>query len=166
MSRTEELRRGGAKDHSSGSGGGAPFVKWGDQYSYVEGSVLKVWEGKFGFSATIRVADCGGREGPPSYAGKNEDGQKISGSVENGMELNVGLNYAAMEDAIEEIKKGGGYFHFAFEGWQDTKDGSNKYRVFTVLEDLPKEDRAQPGRNVEGYDPDHNEPDDDSGLPF
>ena len=130
MSRTEDLRRGGASERTGGSGGGPPFVKWGEDYDWVEGEVLDLWEGKYGVSAKLRVV--GASEGLEAK-GKDEDGTPYTAEVESGMDVNVGLNYSTLEDAIVPADKGK-IFHIAFEGWQAAKDGGNRYRVFAVLE--------------------------------
>ena len=131
MSRTEDLRRGGASERTGqGSGGGPPFVKWGEDYSWVEGTVLDLWEGKYGMSAKLRVV---GASDALEAKGKDEDGTPYSATVKPDMEVNVGLNLAALEGSIVEADKGK-VFHVAFEGWQTPKDGGKPYRVFAVLE--------------------------------
>lgn len=133
MSRTDELRRGGAKERGGG-GGGTPFVKWGERYAWVEGDILKLWEGKYGKSATVRVTR---HSDDIQAAGKTEEGEKYIRPIAPGQEVNVGLNYAALEGAVTDSDEGR-RFHFAFEGWGESKNG-DRYRVFTVLE-LPEDE--------------------------
>lgn len=138
MSRTDDLRRGGARER--GGGGGAPFVKFGDSYAWVEGHVTGFWTGKYGEVATLTVTNASaGLEA----VGKDEDGEKYRVAVETGMEANVGLNNAALEGRILESDRGK-HFHVAFEGWGETKDGQN-FRQFAVLEIPPDESDADRG---------------------
>lgn len=123
MSRTDELMQGGARSRT-GRGGGAPFVKWGDDPAWVEGKVLDIWEGKYGMAARVYVADCSDNL---EAGGKDE-----MGPVEKETEVNIGLNYAALEDSVTEEDRGAG-LHFAFTGWGKTKDGT-RFREFAVLE--------------------------------
>lgn len=143
MSRTDQLRRGGARERGGG-GGGAPFVKWPDRYSWVEGRVVTTWEGKYGLSATVEVTVVS--DGLQAK-GKTEDGEPFIRPITPGVEVNVGLNYATLEGTIKPDDEGK-YFHVAFEGWGETKNG-DRYRVFAVLEvDAPDAERAEPGKNA------------------
>lgn len=153
MSRTDDLRNQGARDRT---GGGGPFVKWPKdaRHVWVEGTVTDLWEGEYGLAATIRVGDVNGVE-----AG---GGDGPTRPVEIGDEVNVGLNYASLKDSVQESDIGG-EFHFAFEGWGETR-GGDKFRRFAVLEISPPP-RREPERETapSGGGP-VSAPDDD--LPF
>lgn len=161
MSRTDELKRGGATDRT-GSGGGVPFVKWDEDYAWVEGDVKNVWTGQYGDSATMEVTNVS-----PGlrFKGKDEDGREVQGAVKVGDEINVGLNSAALEGTITKDDQGKS-FHVAFEGWQEPKRvGANRYRVFTVLDITPK-GAAEPWPEDEEAEERAAVADDDSDLPF
>lgn len=144
MSRTDDLRGRGARDRTSG-GGGAPFIKWGDNYEWVEGTVESVWQTQYGPAVTLMVTNA---TPGVQVQGKDEDGDSYGGVVKQSEEVNVGLNNKMLEDSITQ-QDVGGHFHIAFEGWQEPKKaGANRYRVFTVLEIEPPENRAVPGENV------------------
>jgi hypothetical protein len=127
VSRTDELRRGGARERSGG--GGDPFVKFGDEYSWVEGTVSGFWTGKYGDVATLTV---GAASTGLEAVGKDEEGNEFRTRVEPGMLANVGLNNAALEGRVSENDKGK-TLHFAFEGWGETRSGQ-RFRQFAVLE--------------------------------
>ena len=132
MSRTDDLRQGGATDLTGeGGGGGAPFVKWPTDtpYAYVEGELLKIWEGKYGKTATIKVSD---RSEGLIAKGKDEEGEPYSTTPKIGDEVNVGLNLAALEGRLTDDHIGQ-QVHIAFEGWAESKAGDTTYRLFTVL---------------------------------
>lgn len=145
MSRTDQLRRGGARERGGG-GGGAPFVVWGDHYAWLEGVVESVWQTQYGPAVTMKVTNTGGDS--LRTKGKNEDGQETRGTVAVGEEVNVGLNNKMLEGAITQDDEGA-HVHVAFEGWQEPKGaGANRYRVFAVLEMEPADARAVPGENA------------------
>lgn len=123
MSRTDELASSGAKQ--IGGGGNAPFVKWGDNRSYVEGRVLNLWESQYGMNARIAVEKAS--SGLEASSGKGEPRVR----VEPGMEVNVGLNYTALAGLTED--QVGHDVHVAFEGWVESKSG-NDYRNFRVFD--------------------------------
>jgi hypothetical protein len=136
--RTDELRDGGARDRTA-SGTGTPFVKWGEHYSWVEGQITKIWEGKFGLSATTRVTAVSNEL---FTVGKGENGEKVTCLVTPDTEVNIGLNYAALDGAIVPGDEGK-HVHVAFEGWQESKTG-DRYRLFAVLEMPDAGDRNEP----------------------
>lgn len=130
MSRTDDLRRDGAQERGGSGGSGSPFVKWADDYAWVEGRLDKIWVGKYGDSATITVTGA-----TPELAtkGKDEDGNVVMAHVSAGDVVNVGLNSSALEDRLSEDDVGENV-HIAFEGWQEPQGaGGNRYRLFTVL---------------------------------
>ncbi len=130
MSRTDDIRQGGASDRT-GSGGGAPFVKWpkDKNYAWVEGRVKKIWNGRFGPSATLEVSSAS--DGLVAK-GKNESGEETVSDVRAGEEVNVGLNSSALQDTLDQDDVGENV-HIAFEGWVEAKGSGNAYRLFTVL---------------------------------
>ena len=130
VSRTDDLRQGGATDRTGGSGGGAPFIKWpkDSDYAWVEGKLQKIWTGKFGDSATIEVTATS--EGLVAK-GRDEDGEEITSKPKSGDVVNVGLNSSSLQDTLSQDDVGEAV-HIAFEGWQESK-GGNSYRLFTVL---------------------------------
>ena len=65
-------------------------------------------------------------------SGKTEDGQKYVHAVVPDSEINVGLNYASLQDTITRDDVGSD-FHIAFDGWGETKKG-DRFRMFAVLE--------------------------------
>lgn len=166
MSRTDEMRQRGATARGGGGGGGgAPFVHWTDSYAWVEGKVVGYFTTQYGDSATFEVTNV--HDGLEAR-GKDEDGEKYRRRVKVGDEVNVGLGATALKDTILDSDKGK-YFHIAFEGWQENKSQTNRYRVFTVLEIGPPESHARPGQNVPRYGDDEPWPDEepaDSSLPF
>lgn len=124
MSRTDDLRNRGATDRT---GGGGAFVRWpkDDRHVWIEGEVRELWESEYGPAVSLRVSAvdgvvAGGGEGSPAR------------DIIPGEEVNVGLNYASLKDAVrpEDV---GTKLHFAFEGWGETKSGDN-FRRFAVLE--------------------------------
>lgn len=150
MSRTEDLRQGGGRERG-GSGGGAPFVKWGDEYAWFEGRVVSTFETKYGLAAVMEISDIGG--GMLRAEGKDEDGEDVSTTVTPGKEVAVGTQAATLQGKIEKDDIGKS-FHVAFEGWEQGKQ--NKYRVFTVIEltepgerSTPKPDAPEPDREPE-----------------
>ena len=147
MSRTDELRGKGARDRT-GSGGGSPFVRWAEDYAWVEGTVKSIWQTQFGPAVEMEVTNCSPNV---ETAGKDEDGASFQGKVKVGETVNVGLNNKMLEGSITTDDVGRD-FHVAFEGWQNPqKHGANRYRVFTVL-DITREHEA-PKRSAEGIEP-------------
>lgn len=127
-SRTEEARKGG-QERGGSSGGGAPFVRWGEKYAWLEGKMTGSFETKYGLAATLEVTALGGA--PLEFQGKDEEGTEYSGRLEVGKEVNVGTQAATLKDKITKDDVGKS-FHVAFEGWEQGKQ--NKYRVFVVVE--------------------------------
>jgi len=128
--RTEELEQGGAR--RIGGGGSSPFIKWGDSYGFVEGSLEEIWEGKHGDVATIEVAAADGE-----LYGQEGQGQPPV-DVVPGMRVNVGLNYAALNGVTDDLV--GSVVHVAFVQWAETKEGQ-QYREFRVYEVKPGEEK-------------------------
>ena len=129
VSRTDDLRAGGASVRG-GSVSGAPFVKWSDDYSWLEGEVTGTFKTKYGLAVTFsvhRVSDNG-----LSTQGRDEDGNNFQGTVRSGEEVNIGMGSATLEGKITE-EDVGKIFHVAFEGWEAPKSG-NRYRLFAVVE--------------------------------
>lgn len=140
VSRTDDLRAGGSSERG-GSVSGAPFVKWSDDYSWLEGEVMGTFKTKYGLAATFsvqRVSDNG-----LNTQGRDEDGNNLSGSVRSGEEVNVGMGSATLEGKITEVDVGKS-FHVAFEGWEAPK-GGNRYRCFAVVELTERPQRSSEG---------------------
>lgn len=130
MSRTDTLRQGGGKERG-GMVGGTPFVKWGDDYTWIEGRVEGTFETKYGLAATFKVSAV--HDGGLTAHGKNEDGEEFTLSIRSGDSVNVGMASAALKDKIEAGDVGK-RFHVAMEGWEHPKGGGNSYRIFAVIE--------------------------------
>jgi hypothetical protein len=126
--RTDEVR--GRGRERGGSGGGAPFVRWGDRYAWIEGRMTGSFDTKYGLAATIKVSQVGGAA--LEVQGKDEEGAEYSHRLEVGTEVNVGTQAATLAGKILAEDKGKA-FHIAFEGWEEPK-GKNRYRMFTVIE--------------------------------
>jgi len=158
MSRTEELRGGGAR--RIGGGSDHPFLKWPDKggasHAYVEGPVTAIWAGKYGQNLTI-VAEHG--QAIRAVSGGEEQTEY---KIEAGMELNVSLGYSALKEAADEIQIGNSY-HIAFTGWEKSKKGGNEYRMFEVYDLGSAESEPEMEDTSDGNPPWHDEPDD---LPF
>lgn len=161
MSRTDELRRGGGTERG-GSGGGAPFVKWGDDYCWLEGQMTGSFSTKYGLAVTLKVT--GVSDGGLTAQGKDEDGNQFTENVQAGGEVNIGTQSAALAGKItaDDVGKN---FHVAFEGWEQGKQ--NKYRVFTVIHMVERDDNHGPvtqevGSTTGEAGPGHP----DSDLPF
>ena len=127
MSRTEDLARSGATS-IGGGGGGASFVKWDDEYAWVEGRVREIWESQYGKVALLEVTAA---SDTLRVTDKDDEGNKTSVGVVAGDDLNVSLNYAGLKG----INAGHitATIHIAFEGWGETKAGQ-RFRAFRVLE--------------------------------
>lgn len=135
-SRTDEVR-GKGRERGGASGGGAPFVRWGDKYAWLEGEMVGSFDTKYGLAVTLKVTNMGGAK--LEYQGKDEEGTEYSGAVEVGQEVNVGTQPATLREKIVADDKGKS-FHIAMEGWEQGK--ANKYRVFTVVELTEREPAA------------------------
>lgn len=159
MSRTEELRQGGGRERG-GAGGGAPFVKWGDEYTWVEGKMTGSFQTKYGLAVTLDVT--GVHSGGLQAQGRDEEGNNFTDEVRAGEPVNIGTQSAALQGKITEDDVGK-HFHVAFEGWEHPQ-GGNRYRVFSVIEITPddtpvRKDDVQRAAAGPGMD-------DDDGLPF
>ncbi len=124
MSRTEDLKGRGAKT-IGGVGGSAPFVKWTDEYAWIEGLVTGFWEGEYGRVARMKVTNTSG----------NIEGQMSAdeprAAIEIGDEINLGLGSAALDCVTDDYQ--GSTIHVAFIEWGKTKGGQD-FRSFDVLE--------------------------------
>lgn len=132
VSRTDDLRSGGAIERpGSGGSGGAPFVKWSDGYSWLEGEIIGTFKTKYGLAATMKVSavSVNGLD----TQGLDEEGNRFQGNVVVGEEVNVGMGSATLDGKITEDDKDKS-FHIAFEGWEEPKGGGNRYRLFTVVD--------------------------------
>ena len=129
VSRTDDLREGGARERG-GSVSGAPFVKWGDDYSWFEGEITGTFKTKYGLAVTFDVQHVS--DNGLDTQGRDEDGNNFQGSARSGEEVNVGFGSATLEGKITE-EDVGKVFHIAFEGWEAPK-GGNRYRIFAVVE--------------------------------
>ena len=127
-SRAEQLLKSG-RAKSLTSGGSAPFVHWpaDGQHMFIEGEVVELWEGKYGQVARLLISQASANAWGVSGGGDSQS----RAPIETGQQVNVGLNYAALEGVGE--KQVGGSVHIAFTGWGETKDG-NPFRQFEVLE--------------------------------
>lgn len=128
-SRTEELRTKGGSERGGSGGGGSPFVRWGDDYGWLEGKMTGSFDTKYGLAVTLKVTRvC---EAGLESQGRNEDGKDYTDAVRVGEEVNIGTQPTTLREKItkEDVGK---TFHVAFEGWEQGKQ--NKYRVFTVIE--------------------------------
>ena len=162
MSRTDELRSGGAKER--GGGGGLPFVKFGDEYSWVEGKITDIWTGKYGDVAVFTITAA---SGALQAVGKDEDGKEYRVKVEEGIEVNLGLNHAALDGRIVAEDQGK-TMHVAFEGWGETKAGQ-RFRQFAVLELELELNQPQPDDSdlpPAGGEDEYLDAPDEDGLPF
>lgn len=130
MSRTEELRRlsQSGRVKSLNNGDTAPFIVWpkDDEFTSVEGELMSVWTGKYGPVARIEVHKAS--DNTVAVIGSGDAQSRVS--IEPGTEVNVGLNYAALE-GIEEDQVGQ-IVHVAFTGWGETKKG-DRFRQFDVF---------------------------------
>ena len=159
MGRTDDLRQGGGKERG-GMVGGTPFLKWGDDYAWLEGRIEGTFNTKYGLAATFKVSAV--HDGGLIAQGKNDDGEDYTESVVAGALINVGLASAALQGKIEEGDVGKA-FHIAFEGWEAPK-GGNRYRVFAVIE-LTERDQGAPDNPDPQDTTDYSEEKAD-GLPF
>jgi len=135
MSRTAELKASGAVARTKEVSGDvsmdpAPYVKWGDDYAYVEGQVMELWDSPKGYGESVSIAltSCS-----DNLMGKL--GTEIV-AISAGERANVGLGSATLKGTITAADvQQGKHFHVAFMRWQEPANASgNRYRVFTVLE--------------------------------
>jgi hypothetical protein len=124
MDRTKELERAGARRIDKGIN--APFIKWGDDPSWVEGRIIRFWESEYGLVATVEVT---GAENARGTVG-GESGEIVD--IVTGDIANLGLQYAGIRDAISADHLGHSV-HVAFTEWGKTKKGQ-KFRQFVVFD--------------------------------
>ena len=158
MSRTDDLEQAGAR--RIGGGGGSGFIHWpekksGDEYMWIEGEITDFWEGKYGRLATLQVSACSPNAKSVSGAGD----ERVTEKIEPDSEVNIGLNYSALEP-LDNTDYKGKRVHVAFEGWEKPKDGGNAYRLFRIFE-LDRQDAEDA---VDEDDKSYNPEEDD--LPF
>ena len=133
MSRTDELKASGAVARTKEVSGDAsmepaPYVRWTDEYAYVEGQVMELWDSPKGYGESVSMAltSCS-----DNLMGKL--GTEIVG-INAGERANVGLGSATLQGTITAADVAQGkHFHVAFMRWQEPVNG-NRYRVFAVLE--------------------------------
>ena len=131
--RTDELRASGAvartKDVSEGgSTEPAPYIRWADEYAWVEGQVMELWDSPKGYGESVSfvLTSCS-----DNLMGKL--GTEIV-AISAGQRANVGLGSATLQGTITAADvQQGKHFHVAFLRWQEPANG-NRYRVFAVLE--------------------------------
>lgn len=142
MSRTDELRASGAvartKDVSEGgSTEPAPYIRWADDYAWVEGQVKELWDSPKGYGESVAMAltSCS-----DNLTGKL--GTEIV-TIKGSERVNVGLAAATLKGTITAADvQQAKHFHVAFMRWQEPANG-NRYRVFAVLEVAPPEAQEQ-----------------------
>ena len=155
MSRTAELKASGAVARTKEVSGDvsmdpAPYVKWGDDYAYVEGQVMELWDSPKGYGESVSIAltSCSdnlmgklGTEIVAISAGERVNvglgSATLKGTITAaGERVNVGLGSATLKGTITAADvEQGKHFHVAFMRWQEPTNASgNRYRVFTVLE--------------------------------
>ena len=133
MSRTDELKASGAVARTREVSGDAsaepaPYVKWADEYAWVEGQAVELWDSPKGYgeSVAMTLTSCS----------DNLEGRlatEIVG-ISAGQRANVGLGSATLKGTITAADVAQGkHFHIAFMRWQEPVNG-NRYRVFAVLE--------------------------------
>ncbi len=144
MSRTEDLKGGGARQ-VGGVGGSAPFVKWTDDYAWLEGKITGFWEGEYGRVARVVVSNTSG----------NLEGQMGAGearqTINAGDEVNLGLGSAALDCITDDFH--GSTVHVAFIEWGTTKAGQ-QFRSFDVLEIEAGAQHAPPSERDDSRPPD------------
>jgi len=158
MSRTDELKASGAVARTKEISGDAsaepaPYVKWGDEYAWIEGQVMELWDSPKGYgeSVAMTLTSCS-----DNLMGKLAT--EIV-AIEAGKRVNVGLGSATLKGTITAVDiQQGKHFHIAFIRWQEPVDG-NRYRVFAVLEVAP------PGADEQGIVT-LQAPEADDALPF
>jgi len=158
MSRTDELKASGAVARTKEVSGDAfaepaPYIKWADEYAWVEGQVTELWDSPKGYgeSVSLKLTAC-------SFGLEGKLGSDLT-SVNAGERVNVGLGSATLKGTITAADvQQGKHFHIAFIRWQEPVDG-NRYRVFAVLEVAP------PGADEQGIVT-LQAPEADDALPF
>ena len=134
--RTDELRASGAVARTKEVSGDAsmepaPYVRWTDEYAYVEGQVMELWDSPKGYGESVSMALTACSD---NLMGKL--GTEIV-AISAGQRANVGLGSATLQGTITAADvEQGKHFHVAFMRWQEPANG-NRYRVFTVLEVAP-----------------------------
>ena len=140
--RTDELRASGAvartRDVSEvGSTEPAPYIRWADDYAWVEGQVMELWDSPKGYGESVAMAltSCS-----DNLMGKL--GTEIV-TIKGSERVNVGLAAATLKGTITAADvQQAKHFHVAFMRWQEPANG-NRYRVFAVLEVAPPEAQEQ-----------------------
>lgn len=134
MSRTDEVRESGARP--IGGGENAPFIKWGNHYAFVEGTIESFWSGEYGEVARLKVTNAHAElEGQLS-----KDEPRVA--IEVGMVANLGLGYAALSDIGPHLE--GAEIHVAFVDWGESKGSGNRFRNFTVFQLTDAREGAPP----------------------
>lgn len=159
--RTDDIRQRGGKERG-GMVGGTPFLKWGDDYAWIEGRIEGTFETKYGLAATFKVSAV--HEDGLMAQGKDDDGEEYTAPVTPGTLVNVGLASAALQGKIEKTDVGKA-FHIAFEGWEHPS-GGNRYRVFAVIELTERDPPASVPDNPDPQDTTDYPEEKDDGLPF
>ena len=142
MSRTDELKASGAVARTKEVSGDASmepaaYIKWGDEYAYVEGQVKELWDSPKGYGENVAMAltSCS-----DNLMGKL--GTEIV-TIKGSERVNVGLAAATLKGTITAADvQQAKHFHVAFMRWQEPANG-NRYRVFAVLEVAPPEAQEQ-----------------------
>lgn len=187
ISRTAELRGGGAERRAGGDRERYPFVKWGDEYCFVEGVAVGFWTYEYKKKeqevVTLRLTNF---SDDVAFEAKDEKKRKSLVDLKKGDTVNVGLSSKMLEGSVAWPGDRNKEFHIAFEGWQEPKDGAgNAYRLFEVLvigeaeseedededeDESPRRGRSSKGRKDEDEDEDEDEEDeedeDENGTPF
>lgn len=167
MSRADDLRKGGARER--GGAGGAGFVAWGDDYTWLEGELVGSFKTEYGLAVTMRVANV--HERGVGVKGKDEEGRAFEERVSVGDEVNIGTQSASLNGKLtaDDVGK---HFHVSFDGWGESK-GGRKFRAFTVIEMPEKRESvksAAPGdapNSWDGPEPaDTHDYSQDEGPPF
>jgi len=134
--RTDELRASGAVARTKEVSGDAssepaPYIRWADEYAWVEGQVMELWDSPKGYGESVSMALTACSD---NLMGKL--GTEIV-AISAGQRANVGLGSATLQGTITAADvEQGKHFHVAFMRWQEPANG-NRYRVFTVLEVAP-----------------------------
>ena len=140
--RTDELRASGAVARTKEVSGDAssepaPYIRWADEYAWVEGQVMELWDSPKGYGESVSMALTACSD---NLMGKL--GTEIV-AISAGERANVGLGSATLQGTITAADvQQGKHFHVAFMRWQEPANG-NRYRVFTVLEVAPPEAEEQ-----------------------
>lgn len=158
VSRTDDMREQGARSVGR-SGGSAPFVKWGDDYAWIEGTISDFWEGEYGRVARIDVSNAS------DNLEAQMDAESAREPVEAGDHVNLGLAYATLDPITDDYL--GAKVHVAFVEWGETKRGQN-FRNFEILEleraPERRSDRPEPEPQSDEDRPSASVTDDD--IPF